>query len=161
MAPQAGETRRKGSREGDGAVLEAIKVDDPNFLSGSEARYAVIERGARNKRLEARRRTHLQCGIVLDRHKRFLIDCQVYDRSRRGARLRLAAEVELPRQILLFDERAAHLLQAEIAWRRGHSVGVILNRPETAPLTEAEITALRRKFYFGPAPATRRKRVSP
>jgi len=127
-----------------------------DFAAGRGATYTLTEPQAAclagNKRLEARRRTHLQCGMVLDLHNRFLIDCQIYDRSSRGARLRLAAGLNLPRRIRLFDERAKQMLDAEIAWRSGQNIGVsFLARAGPPCLSEAQITALRRKFCLGSA----------
>lgn len=135
-----------------GPVLEAVKLTRGNFARARGASYTVIEPPAacRNKRLEARRRTHLRCGMVLDLNNRFLIDCQIYDRSSRGARLRLAANLKLPRRIRLFDDLAKQMLNAEIAWRRGQLVGLRFFQPADPPcLSEAQIAALRRRFYLG------------
>ncbi len=142
-------------------VLEAVKVTRQNLVRTREASYTIIEPQAagRNKRREARRRTHLQYGMVLDQNDRFLIDCQIYDRSNRGARLRLAANLQLPRQVRLFDDLARQMLDAEIAWRRGQNVGVRFSpAADLSSLSEAQITALRKKFYLGsrkPASAAR------
>jgi hypothetical protein len=135
-----------------GPVLEAVKVARGDFARGREASYTVIEPQAacRNKRLEARRRTHLQCGMVLDLNDRFLIDCQIYDRSSRGARLRLTVNPKLPRRVRLFDDLAKQMLDAEIAWRCGQNVSVrFFSLADVPCLSEAQITALRRKFYLG------------
>jgi hypothetical protein len=135
-----------------GPVLEAVKVTQGNIARTGEASYTIIEPqvAPREKRLEARRRTHLQCGMILDRNDRFLIDCQIYDRSRHGARLRLAANLRLPRQVHLFDDLAGQMLDTEIAWRRGQNVGVRFSQaPDLPSLSEAQIKALRRKFYLG------------
>jgi hypothetical protein len=137
-----------------GPVLEAAKVAQADFIAGREPTYALIEprAAARSNRLEARRRTHLQCGMVLDLCNRFLIDCQIYDRSSGGARLRLPAGLKLPRRIRLFDELAKQMLEAEIAWRNGQNIGVsFLAQAGPSCLSETQITALRRKFYLGSA----------
>lgn len=134
-----------------GQVLDAVKVSREDFTAGSQPLYTVIEPklNAGDKRLEARRRTHLKCGIVLDLHDKFLIDCQIYDRSGHGARLRLAAARKLPRRIRLFDEIAKQMLDAVVAWQRGLSVGVRFPQADPVILTEARIAALGRKFYLG------------
>lgn len=148
-------------KTGAGPVLEAVKVARRNFVRTREASYTIIEpqTADRNKRREARRRTHLQYGMVLDQNDRFLIDCQIYDRSNRGARLRLAANLQLPHRIRLFDDLARQMLDAEIAWRRGQNVGVRFSpAADLSSMSEAQVTALRKKFYLGsgkPAFATR------
>lgn len=134
-----------------GPILEAIKVTGATPAARSAVTYRVIELQAKtsasDKRIETRRRTRLHHGKVLDLRNRFLIDCQLYDRSRRGARLRLVADLKLPTRIRLFDDIARQVLDARIAWQRGQNIGVTFLPQAVRPcLTDAQITALRRKI---------------
>ena len=79
-----------------------------------------------NRRSEPRVRTRLRTGKLLDRNKKFLTDCSIFDRSTHGARLRLFANVDLPERFRLYDEASKQLFDAKVAWRRGQDVGVRL-----------------------------------
>ena len=48
---------------------------------------------ADDKRIYPRRRTRLRSGKVTDRDGRFLAECQIYDRSPNGARLRVTTNL--------------------------------------------------------------------
>jgi len=129
-------------------LLDAIKVSGGESKPG-EVTYRVLDpaRMSGDKRAETRKRTRLRSGKVLDGTNKFLIDCQIHNRSEHGARLILVAKVKLPRRIRLFSDLEGELLEAAIAWQRGQNVGVIFPPQGKPNLTPAQITALRKKIY--------------
>jgi hypothetical protein len=69
------------------AFLDAVKVPAAAFVPGIAVTYTIIEARAADRherRAEPRRRTRLRSGKVLDAKNKFLIECQVHDRSVRG-----------------------------------------------------------------------------
>ena len=87
----------------------------------------------RELRIEPRVRTRLRAGKLLDLQSKLLSDCSIFDRSRTGARLRLFANVDLPRRFRLYDQGSDEVFEATVAWRRGQDVGVRL-RTQAVPL---------------------------
>ncbi len=81
-------------------LIDAIKVSGAETKPG-EVTYRVLDpvRESGDKRAEPRKRTRLRSGKILDGTNKFLIDCQINNRSERGARLILFARVKLPRRI--------------------------------------------------------------
>ena len=77
-----------------------------------------------DKRTYPRRRTRLRSGKVTDRDGKFLAECQIYDRSPNGARLRVTTTLPVPDRILVFDDELSSLLAATVAWRRANEIGV-------------------------------------
>jgi hypothetical protein len=77
-----------------------------------------------DKRIYPRRRTRLRSGKVTDRDGTFLAECQIYDRSPNGARLRVTTNSPVPDRILLFDDELSSLSAATVAWRRANEIGV-------------------------------------
>jgi hypothetical protein len=97
----------------------------------------------RNRRSEPRWRTPLQSGKIFDERHRFLIDCQIYDRSAHGVRIRLVANILMPGRIRIFNEIAKELFDAKIAWQRNQDVGLrILSQVEWRHLTRAQIAVM-------------------
>lgn len=131
-------------------LLEAIKITDGRARPG-EVTYSIVEPkppAKGDKRTEARRRTRLSSGKILNPDNKFLIDCQINNRSAHGARLILVAKVKVPRRLRLFSDIDGALVEAKVAWQRGQNVGVtFLCDAEPLPLGAAEIRALRQKFY--------------
>jgi hypothetical protein len=78
----------------------------------------------RDKRSEPRWRTRLQSGRILDSRNRVLTDCQVHDRSSRGAQLRIPVNATLPSRFRFFDDVAKQLFEVQLAWQRGQDAGV-------------------------------------
>jgi hypothetical protein len=70
---------------------------------------------ATNRRTEPRWRIRLQSGRILDSRNRVLIECQVYDRSNRGARLRIPVSATLPSRFRFFDDVAKQLFEVQLA----------------------------------------------
>src|SRR5271163_2477485 len=104
--------------------LDAIKVPASAFGPGSAVTYTIIDKSAdtSEKRREMRRRTRLRSGKVLDANNRFLAECQVHDRSQRGARLRLVANLFMPTRLRLFDDETGTVRDARLIWRRNHEL---------------------------------------
>jgi hypothetical protein len=139
-------------RAADAPLIEAVKVDDAHARPG-EATYRVIEprhepkQKNADKRAEGRHRTRLRSGKILDLANKFLIDCQIHNRSAHGARLILAAKVKAPRRFRLFSDTDGELIDAKIIWQRGQNVGVTFLEEKPEALTLAQITALRKRVY--------------
>jgi hypothetical protein len=110
-------------------VLDARKVDHAAARQGEGiVTYSVTEIAPKPKgqdrRDPPRKRTRLRCGKILDQRGKFLIECQVHDRSAHGAQLRLMGAVALPRHIRFFDDEQGALVDAEVIWRRKDEIGV-------------------------------------
>ncbi|REF86081.1 hypothetical protein DES32_2126 [Methylovirgula ligni] len=129
-------------------LIDAIKVGSAETKPG-EVTYRVLDPVRENgdKRTEPRKRTRLRSGKILDGTNKFLIDCQINNRSERGARLILFARIKLPRRIRLFSDLDGELLEGAIAWQRGQNVGVTFPPQTRVNLTPAQITALRKNIY--------------
>jgi hypothetical protein len=129
-------------------LIEAVKTIDGKARPG-EVTYSVVgPAGPADKRTEGRQRTRLLSGKVLNLDNKFLIDCQIHDRSAHGARLILVAKVKVPRRLRLFSDIDGALVEADVAWQRGQNVGVNFTADRAPPaLTAAEITVLRHKIY--------------
>lgn len=135
--------------------LDAIKVPAAAFGRGSAITYTVIEKAQKpddkqpdDKRGETRRRTRLRSGKILDARNKFLIECQVHDRSSRGARLRLVANIFMPPRLRLFDDETQTVRDARVIWRRNHEIGVsFMQRGNGDDLRPSERTALASKYY--------------
>ena len=86
-------------------MIDAIKRDRPG---DGDARhdftYCVVKpKDAGDKRSAHRRRTRLRSGKLLDPRNALLIDCQVYDRSEKGARIRLIGVKSLHVRVLAYE----------------------------------------------------------
>ena len=76
------------------------------------------------RRSNPRQRTRLRSGKVAKMNGSFLAECQIFDRSEKGARLRLAESKELPEHIRLFDDEHNTLSVAVIIWVKDNEIGV-------------------------------------
>jgi hypothetical protein len=113
--------------------------------SQSNSVYYVVTTAAPNEQRKARRRrTRLRTGKILDAGSPSTVDCQIFDSSKTGARLRLFMNVRLPLRIMLFDEVSEKLTPAKIMWRREREIGVAF-LPFTRPreVTGTQIIRLR------------------
>jgi hypothetical protein len=132
-------------------LLDAVKVTAGSSAPSSAVTYVVVEKSPAKtgeKRGEARRRTRLRSGKVLDAKNKFLIECQVHDRSAGGARLRLVANVSAPAKLRLFDDETKTIRDVRIIWRRNQELGVrFVPQSYTDTLPPAERAALARKYY--------------
>jgi len=74
---------------------------------------------------------------------RIVTESQVRDRSARGVRLKLAANVSLPKRIRFFDDVGKRLYEGVVAWQRGRDIGISLRQEvDTRELTRAELFKL-------------------
>jgi hypothetical protein len=79
-----------------------------------------------DKRRTGRARTHLRGGHLSDRRDVVITECLIADRSRTGARLRLALDRPLPKSFVLWDDVGRVRMRAELAWQKGRDAGVRL-----------------------------------
>ena len=101
-----------------------------------------------NRRRAPRRRTRLRSGKIATLQNRFIIECQIFDRSGQGARLRLAGRVALPDHVKLFDDERRTLYVAKVVWQVRNEVGISF--PEGLDAAEVRgpgVAALSGKYY--------------
>jgi hypothetical protein len=108
-----------------------IRPGDPAPQLRHEFTYSIIETPPRpsvasDKRRAERLRTRLRSGMLLDRRHKVIVDCLIQDRSRTGARLRLAQGRPLPKVFLLSDDVGKTQFWAQLAWQNGRDAGVRL-----------------------------------
>jgi hypothetical protein len=137
-------------------LLQAQKVDRLSPLqSNSGVTYRVIldappdaGKGKDKRRAPPRKRTRLRCGKLLDQHGKFLIECQVHDRSVYGAHLRLVSGISLPRRIKFYDDEQRTLIDAEVIWRQKGDVGIqYLTKLDAQAVRLGKRSALDGKYY--------------
>ncbi|ADZ69210.1 PilZ domain-containing protein [Polymorphum gilvum] len=75
-------------------------------------------------RRHPRRRTRLRTGKIADADNRFLSECTIFDVSAGGARLMVPEHLNLPAEIILFDDLEKTVALASVRWRRGNQVGI-------------------------------------
>jgi hypothetical protein len=137
---------RQAARGAGPISLDAIKVPASAFRPGSAVTYTIIDKSA--DRSEKRRRTRLRSGKVLDASNRFLVECQIHERSQRGARLRLVANLFLPTRLRLFDDETGSVRDARLVWRRNHELGIsFIAKSAAEDLRPSERAALAGKYY--------------
>lgn len=133
-----------------GRLHEAVKIGrlDRNDLR-HEFAYCVTEtKESDDRRSMRRRRTRLRSGKILDIRNVFLIECQIYDRSDTGARLRLVGDISLPSRIRLYEDASERLFDAAIAWRKGRVIGICHTVDNQArPITRPQLAYLRSQYY--------------
>ncbi|MBO0733744.1 MAG: hypothetical protein J2P49_05375 [Methylocapsa sp.] len=93
-------------------------------LRNNSIYYVVTTAAPNEERMERRCRTRLRTGKILGTKSAYLADCQIFDRSSSGARLRLFTNARLPSRITLFDEISQKLTGAKIIWRRQREIGI-------------------------------------
>ncbi len=76
------------------------------------------------RREKQRRRTVLRSGKIATINGKFIADCQIYDRSEKGVRLRLSLNVELPEHVRVFDDEQNILFAGKVVWRNAKEIGV-------------------------------------
>jgi hypothetical protein len=152
-----------GSGQKDAPLLHAVKTEgrgrstagtlDGVTYSVAEDHPARVDDPGEKRRLP-RLRTRLRSGKVLAADNGVLVDCLLYDRSARGARLRLFENIDLPRRIRFYDEDRGDVVEAAVAWRQGREVGIVIagKVPDTAisPAERARIAGR----GFGESPFT-------
>lgn len=132
------------------AMLDAIKVDRPEDGDARQnCTYYVAEtRNSSDKRSTPRRRTRLRSGKVLDHRNAFLIECQIFDRSEKGARIRLVEDIWAPGNIRLFEDAPQTLIDAIVVWRKDREIGLCFNPcAQSRGITKAQLACLRGRYY--------------
>jgi hypothetical protein len=133
-----------------GPILNAIKVAPGDIGASPKVNVYFADTSALpgEKRASPRRRTRLRSGIILDPASLYFVDCQIYDSSKTGARLRLFSNVHVPCRIRLFDEVAKKLTDANVVWRKHREIGICFvpfARPRD--LKSAELARLRTGYF--------------
>jgi len=141
-------------------LLQAQKIDHPLApKSGPDVTYCVIETPAKtgqkengqDRRKPIRKRTRLRCGKVLDQYGKFLVECQVHDRSAYGAQLRLLAAIALPPRIRFFDDEQGALIGAKVVWRKKNEIGIKFEtKMDAQAIRSGQRSALGAKYYAVP-----------
>jgi hypothetical protein len=133
-----------------GPILDAIKVAPGAMDSMPKGivYFAVKTALPGEKRASPRWRTRLRSGIIFDAARPFVVDCQIYECSKTGARLRLSSNIQVPSKLRLFDEVAKKLTGAIVVWRRDREIGICFT-PSARPceLTAAERARLRHGYF--------------
>jgi hypothetical protein len=152
--------------DGNGPILDAVNI--PPCGSGAsfsvtaqcdQVTYYVVRPAAHgakpatkvtkpatpaDKRSLGRRRTRLRTGKIVDPRRIYLIECQIYDWSETGARLRLFTNLSVPSRIQLFEDVSERLLNAIVVWRRRSEIGVrFAPHVRQRNLNKAQLTCLR------------------
>lgn len=103
--------------------------------------------GAERRHAE-RRRTRLRSGKLVNLRGRFLIDCQLHDVAKGGAKIRVADPLGVPNRFFLFDDQHEQALIAEVIWREGSELGLkFCTDPTVVPLDATRLQALANKYY--------------
>ena len=129
-----------------GAILNAIKLAHRDTVKAPKTNifYMVPTAAPKELRAAKRCRTHLRSGKILNAGNPQVVDCQIFDRSKTGSRLRLFANIRLPLKIMLFDDVTEKLTDATVVWRRNRELGICFSlfaRPGV--LTGAQLASLR------------------
>jgi hypothetical protein len=99
-------------------------------------------------RRQARARVRLRSAKVIDANNVFLCEALVQDRSPGGMRLLLARNVGLPKRFGVYDDLSGDVATAALAWRRGQTLGVRIQRDgPPSPMTPAQMAALAGHYY--------------
>lgn len=132
-------------------VIDGVRTADAALALWRSQRdgivaFARLRDDAPERRREMRRVARLRWGKALDCADRFLSDCLVSDRTRGGARLKLARDVGVPQTFLLFEDDGGALSLARVVWRRGREIGCRLSE---APRGDRERVSqrMRNRYY--------------
>ena len=120
-----------------------VSPDAPAFA------YSVrlVDNGG-DRRLARRSRTRLRSGKILDIANEFLIECQVYDRSDYGARVRLGSDIPPQAALRLYEDDPERLRDVRIVWRSGAELGLsFIRRQGVRRITRIQLICLRDRFY--------------
>ena len=133
---------RQQNRSVNGPVIDAIKRDRPG---DGDARhdftYCVVKpKDAGDERSARRRRTRLRSGKLLDPRNALLIDCQIYDRSEKGARIRLIGDCPVPRSIRLYEESPGAASRSQCRLAQGSRDRTLFHSQRTVTLDQQGAT---------------------
>jgi hypothetical protein len=97
-----------------------------------------------SQRRGAERKRSLLAGKLTNEDASLTVDCTIRDLSETGALVELAAPELLPRTLRLMQIRDGVLWDAQVAWRRGRRMGLILGeRHDLRTTAEPQLKALR------------------
>ncbi len=85
--------------------------------------YSVIETKS-ERRGQNRRRTRLITGKLVDENNQFLVECIIFDRSKLGARLKLARNIEYTPDMRLYEDIEQRLTAVSMIWEADHELGI-------------------------------------
>ena len=129
-----------------GPVFEAARVVDLG-VGRAAADFAYSVRPAAqnaDRRSARRRRTRLRSGKILDLGNGFIIECQIYDRSEKGVRVRLLADIPARPVIRLYEDDPERLCDARIVWRKDFELGLcFIRRYGAHKISRTQLTCLR------------------
>jgi len=132
-------------------VIDAIKIDHlQKDSSRQNFTYCVVKISseAAEKRSVRRCRTRLRSGSVLDPCNVLLSDCQIYDRSERGARIRLVRDISVPSRLRLYEDWPEKLWEAKVIWRKEREVGLCFDlKALSRTISGVQLACLRGRFY--------------
>jgi hypothetical protein len=133
-----------------GLVFEAAQVVD---LGGdcavADFAYSVrvVAKGA-DRRSAHRRRTRLRSGKILDLCNAFMVECQIYDRSDKGVRVRLLADIPAQPVIRLYEDDPERLRDARVVWWKDFELGLcFVRRAGARRISRTQLTCLRGRYY--------------
>lgn len=128
--------------------MEAVKLSSSAATGVCvDFTYFVIEKRD-DRRSAQRRRTRLRSGKILDSKGGFRAECQVYDRSETGARLRVLGDARPPDKLCLFEDRPEKLSSAVVVWRNDREVGIRFTPYAPAPpVSPVQLAFLRGRYY--------------
>lgn len=127
--------------------LDGLRVDEPRLAAGlarlrqrlasprGSVTYSVIDDGVQNppeRRRAARVPARLASGKILDVRGEFLTECAFRNRTAAGVRLKLARNVAIPQQVLLYDDRNCDLQRLEVVWRGDGEIGCKITARRTS-----------------------------
>jgi hypothetical protein len=135
-------------KDAGGPAFEAAKVADlGNGRAIADFVYSVRTKGA-DRRRARRRRTRLRSGKILDLANAFMIECQIYDRSELGVRVRLLADIPGQSVVRLYEDDPERLHDARIVWRKDCELGLcFVQRPGARRISRTQLTCLRTRYY--------------
>lgn len=133
-----------------GRIFEAARVADlgeGSVMAGFAYSVRILVKDA-DRRCAPRRRTRLRSGKLLNFNNGFLIECQVYDRSDQGARVRLPADLAPQSLIRLYEDDPERLLDARVVWGNESELGLCFVRRRGANrISRTALTCLRGRYY--------------
>ncbi len=138
------------NKDADGPVFEAAKVADlGRGRAAADFAYSVriIAKDA-DRRSAQRRRTRLRSGKILDLGNGFMIECQIYDRSDEGVRVRLLADIPAQSVIRIYEDDPERLRDARVVWRKDFELGLcFIRRVGARAISRTQLTCLRGRYY--------------
>ena len=99
-----------------------------------------------DRRADAREPMRLRSAKLLDPAFRFISECRICDRSKRGLRIALARNLRLPWRFAVHFDETGEIRCATTVWRRGLTIGVRLYG-HASGIKPCDRIALRERYY--------------